>query len=83
MNKEFYTHIYHRHRQIDRVPPNEVIAAWATGVLQLIYPELSPSSAIDSVDDVSQTAAGLEQQLTSLLRATKVCSSCNHWTIRR
>lgn len=78
MNNEFYTHIYHRHRQIDRVPPNEVIAAWATGVLQLIYPELSPSSAIDSADDVSHVAAGLEQQLTSLLRATKVCSSCNH-----
>lgn len=78
MNKEhLYSQIFNKQQQKEVVPSNEVIAAWATNVICLLYPELSKYS-YTSVQEIEAEFKMLEQALVKLLNATKACCNSNN-----
>lgn len=77
MSEEFYLHVFNRQKSVEAVPSNEVIAAWALNLINLIYPERS-TRVKTSVDEIRNLFRELEQELVVILNATKACSDCNH-----
>jgi serine O-acetyltransferase len=76
MKKEFYQHIFDKYRQVEAVPPNEKVAAWAIALLAQLYPEISEHFYINA-KEIEQGFDKLENQLVNILDATKVCENLN------
>lgn len=76
MNEEFYLHIYNKQHQLEAVPSNDEIAAWAVNLLHLVYPEklTSPQYTLVEIEELFK-ASHLE--LINILDATKACMGCN------
>lgn len=77
MDQHFYRHILDKQRQIEAVPPNEIIASWAVKLIRLLYPEQSKRH-FTSEEQIREEFASLEQTLLSILNDTKACVSCNN-----
>lgn len=77
MNEEFYLHILEKQTYIEAVPPNEVIADWINNLLNLVFPERSNCIRC-SLDQIKESFDKLENELVSILNATKACSDCNN-----
>ncbi|MBD0285154.1 MAG: serine O-acetyltransferase [Bacteroidota bacterium] len=82
MNTKFYQQLYNKQQQKEAVPSNEVIAAWASKLILMLYPELS-THTYPSTQDIEAEFKKLEQTLIHILDATKACSQCNHKQIAR
>ncbi|HEU4574953.1 MAG TPA: hypothetical protein VG842_11125 [Sediminibacterium sp.] len=72
MKKEFYQHIFEKHKNVEAVPPNKKIANWAAELLCQLYPEMSDNFFV-SVNEIKNGFDRLQNQLVDLLNATKAC----------
>lgn len=77
MNEEFYRHIFNKQKKIDAVPANQVIANWATSLLDLVYPERLTSPDY-SLREIQSRFSRLQDELAAILNATKACYDCNN-----
>jgi len=82
MNEDLYLHIFNKQNDIDAVPSNEVIAAWALNVLNLLFPERATCMKY-SLEEIHTQFAALENELTELLNATTACDDCNNELVSR
>lgn len=77
MTKKLSQHIFNKQQILEDVPPNETIAQWASGLMCLLYPELSVRN-YEAPEDVEKEFKRLETALTRMLNATKACCDCNN-----
>lgn len=77
MNKAFLEELHSKQHSREPVPNNEVIAAWASKLICMMYPELSTCS-FGSSAEINDQFVLLQTELTSLLNATKACWDCNN-----
>ncbi|SMG42426.1 serine O-acetyltransferase [Sphingobacterium psychroaquaticum] len=78
--EDFYNHIYQKQREVQDMPSNKRIAAWATSLLHLLFPDRS-SASLKDVDAVRAAFAASEKVLLELLVKTKACSDCDNTRI--
>jgi serine O-acetyltransferase len=76
MAKSLTRQIFEKQQQLEVVPPNDVIAKWASGVICVLYPELS-TCTFTSEEEIQQVLARLREELINMLKATKPCCNCN------
>ena len=76
MAKSLTRQIFEKQQQLEVVPPNDVIAKWASNVICVLYPELS-TCAFTSEEEIQQALARLREELINMLKATKPCCNCN------
>jgi serine O-acetyltransferase len=77
MDEQFYREIYHKHQQVDAVPSNKQITAWALQVIRLLFPEQSKQDYID-FEQVKNEFIRLENELAYILNATRACRDCDN-----
>ncbi len=77
MSVSFHELIFRSQQGVGAVPPNEKIAAWALGLLELLYPERSDRFPV-SPEDVKTKMEAAEAALTSMFHATAACIDCDH-----
>ena len=80
MNEALYLHIYNKQNQIEAVPSNEEIAAWAMNLMNLLYPERLTTPDY-SVNEIKRLFVKLEDELVRLLNSTKACEDCDNETV--
>ena len=77
MDDQFYREIYNKHQQVDAVPSNKEITAWALQVIRLLFPEQSKQDYID-FKQVKNEFIRLENELAYILNATRACRDCDN-----
>lgn len=77
MNRDFYEHIFTKQQNIEAVPSNREITAWALQVIRLLYPEQSKQVFVD-VEQLQAEFVKLENELCLIMNATKACQNCNN-----
>lgn len=77
MKREFYQHLFEKQRDIEAVPPNEVITGWALQVIRLLYPEQS-KRFFESFIELEQEFLQLQDNLTRILDSTQACQDCDN-----
>jgi len=77
MDEQFYREIYNKHQQVDAVPSNKEITAWALQVIRLLFPEQSKQDYID-FKQVKNEFIRLENELAYILNATRACRDCDN-----
>ena len=78
--QDFYQHLFLKQLEVQDMPSNERIAAWATNLLHLLFPERN-SKAFSSVTEVEVAFRQCEAELFELLLKTKACSHCDNQEI--
>jgi serine O-acetyltransferase len=77
MIKNLSQRIFNKQQALEDVPPNDMIAQWASTLICLLFPELSARD-YNSVEEIDEAFKSLETELTSMLNATKACCDCNN-----
>ncbi|MDQ2718696.1 MAG: serine acetyltransferase [Bacteroidota bacterium] len=77
MKESFLENIFKKQQQKELVPSNEVISAWASRLICVLYPELSHCT-YPTLEAIEQQFEMLEKELVRMLDATQSCSDCNH-----
>lgn len=77
MRKQFLNQIFQKQRDKQLVPPNSIIAGWATRLIHTMYPELSERSYAGT-DEIDEALSVLQRELVRIMDATKACSDCDH-----
>lgn len=67
MTEIFFEHLFKKQRNIKSIPANEVIAAWAWGVIHLLYPEHS-KRVFNAPADIEQEVSKLEEGLYNIIK---------------
>lgn len=76
MSEDFYRQILNKQQQIEAVPSNESITAWAMRVIRLLYPEQS-RKIFTSIEHLQEEFKSLENELCEIMNATKACNNCD------
>ncbi|MBX3253635.1 MAG: serine acetyltransferase [Chitinophagaceae bacterium] len=76
MTKDLTQKIFDKQQLLEDVPPNEEIARWASGLICLLFPELSQCN-YQSTDDIETAFEALQKELTAMMHATKACCDCD------
>lgn len=74
--RDFYQHIFNKHRDLEFVPSNKEIAGWALSLIRILFPEQSKTQFY-SVDEIKTQLTALESQLVKIMEVTSACSDCN------
>ena len=69
--------ILRKQQLLEKVPPNETIADWASRLVCLLYPELSDCQ-FDTAEKIEMAFQKLQTELIGMLNATKACCNCNN-----
>lgn len=77
MQNEFFDHLFSKQKKKEIVPSNEVIAAWASNLIGLLYPEQS-MCLYTNVDEIKNEYSKLQDDLLHILNATRACRNCNN-----
>jgi serine O-acetyltransferase len=77
MNEQFYRQIFDKQLQVEAVPSNKEITAWALRVIRLLFPEQSKQVFI-SIQQLKDEFVLLENELCLIMDATKACQNCNN-----
>ncbi|TDH21289.1 serine acetyltransferase [Segetibacter sp. 3557_3] len=77
MNNSFYRELYNKQKLRQSVPSNEVIATWASEIINLLYPELAITN-YTSATEIEARFEKLSKELVTILASTKACSDCNY-----
>jgi serine O-acetyltransferase len=77
MSDQFYRQIFDKHQQVEAVPSNKEITAWALQVIRLLYPEQSKLE-FATVQQLKDDFARLENELSQIMNATKACENCDN-----
>ncbi len=70
MNDDFYKILLEKPTYNQNIPSNKIIAKWAKGILQLMYPE-NCTTKFKNIEAIKEKAIILQQEL---IRITSVCS---------
>lgn len=81
-NEDLYLHIYNKQKQVEAVPSSEVIVEWALKLLNLLYPERLTNQQY-ALQEIKNLFHKFENELTSILNATKACEDCDNELISR
>lgn len=76
MSQDFYQHIFAKQQNLEAVPSNREITAWALKVIHLLYPEQT-GTQFASVEELKDEFLRLENELCEIMHATKACSNCD------
>jgi len=76
MSQDFYQHIFAKQQNLEAVPSNREITAWALKVIHLLYPEQT-GRQYASVEELKDEFLRLENDLCEIMHATKACSNCD------
>ncbi|QEM13156.1 serine O-acetyltransferase EpsC [Mucilaginibacter rubeus] len=76
MSQDFYQHIFAKQQNLEAVPSNREITAWALKVIHLLYPEQT-GKQFASVEELKDEFLRLENELCEIMHATKACSNCD------
>ncbi|WPU98873.1 serine O-acetyltransferase EpsC [Mucilaginibacter sp. cycad4] len=76
MSQDFYQHIFAKQQNLEAVPSNREITAWALKVIHLLYPEQT-GQLYASVEELKSEFVRLENELCEIMHATKACSNCD------
>ena len=82
MNQDFFQQLFSRQQKKEIVPSNDIIATWALHLISLLYPEQSMCS-YSSAKEIEDEYKKLEQDLISILNATRACRNCNNEQIAK
>ncbi|MDP9079795.1 MAG: serine O-acetyltransferase [Bacteroidota bacterium] len=82
MINEFYRQIFDKHKNVEAVPSNDEITAWALQVIRLLFPEQSKQE-FKTVDELKHEFKKLENELFLIMNATQVCDDCNNEQISK
>lgn len=77
MDKDFYQHIFDKHRHIEAVPSNKEIASWALGLIRLLYPEQS-KRLFHSTQEIADELEASEILLKNIMDSTVACNHCDN-----
>lgn len=77
MDKDFYKHIFDKHQQIEAVPSNKEISAWALGLIRLLFPEQS-KRLFYSIKEIEDEMESSHVQLKKIMDSTRACDNCNN-----
>lgn len=77
MEKAFLQHIFEKHQQTEAVPPTSEIAAWASKVIRLLYPQQT-KDFFRSTDEIEGEFWNLGSELKAILDATELCMTCDN-----
>lgn len=77
MKEDLVNKIFQKQQQKEQVPTNELIAHWASKLICVLYPELSPFT-YPSSEAINNEFEKLEKELVQMLNDTKACTDCNH-----
>ena len=77
MRDQFLNEIIQKQRDKLQVPPNDVIADWASRLIRVMYPELSERSYSD-IAELDAALEALQRDLVRIMDVTKACSDCDH-----
>ncbi len=77
MGTDFYAYLVDRQNSVASVPPNDEIAGWALGLLDLLFPERRPvaSSTVNEIESRFQMSAS---DLLGLLERTHACEQIDN-----
>ena len=76
MSQEFYQYIFAKQQNLEAVPSNREITAWALKVIHLLYPEQT-GQQYASVEELRDEFLRLENELCEIMKATKACGNCD------
>lgn len=76
MSQDFYQHIFAKQQNLEAVPSNAEITAWALKVIHLLYPEQT-GQIYASVEELKAEFLRLENELCKIMKATKACGNCD------
>jgi serine O-acetyltransferase len=82
MNQQLIQTLYSKQAGIDPVPSNQRIAAWASGLVCILFPEKA-ECLFDSPAAIEKKMEELQEELTAILHATKACNHCNNLAVAR
>ena len=77
MNEQFYRHIFEKQQQVEAVPSNREITAWAMQLIRLLFPEQS-KQVFTSVKQLEEEFMRLENELSLVMNSTKACQGCDN-----
>lgn len=77
MDEQFFSDLFNKHRQVDAVPTNKEIAAWAMRLIRLLFPEQHSREYAD-LEQVKNEFKQLENELAYVLNATRACRDCDN-----
>ncbi len=80
--QNFFQQIIYKQQLAHHVPANKVLSNWASSVIALLYPQLSPISH-PKIDDLLHISDVLQKELEQILSATKDCSSFDNAEVAR
>ncbi|WP_428327436.1 serine O-acetyltransferase EpsC [Mucilaginibacter sp.] len=76
MNEQFYRQIFDKHHNVEAVPSNDEITAWALQLIRLLFPEQSKQIFAD-VAQLQDEFLRLQNELALIMNATKACEDCD------
>lgn len=77
MDWQFYQQIFNKHQYVEAVPSNKEITGWALHLIRLLYPEQA-KQVYTAADEIKDEFLQLENELCTILNATKACQNCNN-----
>lgn len=80
MLNELIKDIMKKQPSVESVPTNQAISSWTERLLGVLFPELSLKPFLTEAS-VKETLKNLENELTSMLNATKACNDCDNAVI--
>lgn len=80
MGEEFFTYLHHRQNKVPAVPSNDEIASWASGLLDLLFPERKPALN-NTVNEIASLFQRSKETLLGLLERTHACDVVDHVAI--
>lgn len=80
MSTSFAQQLFQKQAGVEPVPSNHRIAQWAMSLLCILFPEKA-EYRYETPDAIDHQLAALQDELLSILNATKACHSCNNQEI--
>jgi serine O-acetyltransferase len=76
MEESFFKIIFDKHQNTEAVPPTKEIAAWATKLIRLLFPEQA-KDFFRSTDEIEGEFWNSGNELKFILNATDICKDCD------
>lgn len=77
MNQQLIQTLFNKQAGIDPVPSNQRIAAWASSLVCVLFPEKA-ECLFDSPSAIEKKLEQLQEEIISIMHATKACLHCNY-----
>ena len=77
MRDQFLNQLFQKQLDKQQVPPNHVIADWASRLIRTMYPELSEQSYAN-INELNTALEDLQRELVKIMDLTKACADCDH-----